>query len=76
MKKRLHFEYIITEVCSLGSNYEGYNIGADNGLAPERRKAVIWSNDGFLCERMRHSASMSKIIVIMGYRDSARLEFM
>ena len=37
-----------------------YFTGSDNGLAPARRQAIIWSNDGkFTDAYMRHSASMS-----------------
>ena len=40
-----------------------YNIpalGSDNGLAPTRRKAIIWTNDGWITDAyMRHSVSMS-----------------
>ena len=36
------------------------SIGSDNGLAPARRQAVIWTNDGrFTDAYMGHSASMS-----------------
>ena len=36
------------------------HIGSDNGLAPTRRQAIIWTNDGkFTDAYMRHSASMS-----------------
>ena len=36
------------------------SIGLDNGLAPTRRQAIIWTKDGkFTDEYMRHSASMS-----------------
>ena len=28
----------------LGSNWEYVSIGADNGLAPSRREAIIWTN--------------------------------
>ena len=34
--------------------------GSDNGLAPSRRQAIIWTNDGLFTDAyMRHSASMS-----------------
>ena len=33
------------------------NIGSDNGLAPTRRQAIIWTIAGWII--MRHSASMS-----------------
>ena len=36
------------------------SICSDNGLAPSRRQAIIWINDGqFSDAYMRHSASMS-----------------
>ena len=31
--------------CMLGSNWQFPNIGLDNGLAPNRWQAIIWSND-------------------------------
>ena len=37
-----------------------FHIGSDNGLAPVRQQAIIWTNDGkFTDAYMRHSASMS-----------------
>ena len=36
------------------------SIGLDNGLAPTRRQAIIWTNDGQIPDAyMRPSASMS-----------------
>ena len=36
------------------------SVGSDDGLAPTRRQAIIWTNDGkFTYAYMRHSASMS-----------------
>ena len=29
-----------------GSNKQYSSIGSDNGLAPTRRQAIIWNNDG------------------------------
>ena len=31
---------------SLKSNWQQYSIGSDNGLAPARRQAIIWTNAG------------------------------
>ena len=43
--------------------YQYSSIGSDNGLAPTRRHAIIWSNDGWITNTyMRHSASMSSLI--------------
>ena len=37
-----------------------FNIGSDNGKAPTRLQAIIWTNDGkFIDAYMRHPASMS-----------------
>ena len=48
------------EVCSYGSNKQYSSIGSDKGLAPTRRQAIIWNNDGqFTDAYMRPSASMS-----------------
>ena len=56
----MNFDKYFTEVCSQGSNEEYPNIGSDNGLAPTRRQAIIWTNDGnFTDAYMRHSASTS-----------------
>ena len=35
-----------TEICSQGSSWLYSSIGLDNGLAPTRRQAIIWNNDG------------------------------
>ena len=39
----LQFRLNFTEVCS---NNQYSSIGSDNGLAPTRRQAIIWANDG------------------------------
>ena len=33
-------------ICSSMSNKQYPTIGSDNGLAPTRRQAIIWTNDG------------------------------
>ena len=43
-------------------NQQYSSIGSNNGLAPTRRQAIIWTNDGKFTvtyRYMRHSASMS-----------------
>ena len=42
----MNFAYDFTEMCSEGSNWHYSIIGSDNGLAPTRRQAMIWANDG------------------------------
>ena len=47
--KCLNFDYNFIEVCSQGSNWQYSSIGADNGLAPNRRQAITWTNDVLGC---------------------------
>ena len=47
-RKFINFNYNFTEVCSHGSNQQYSSTGSDNGLAPERQQAIIWTNDGLL----------------------------
>ena len=42
--KRLYFESISIWVCSLESDKHYLSIGLDNGLAPNRRQTIIWTN--------------------------------
>ena len=42
--KILYFDYNFTDVCSQGSNWQSSSIGLDNGLAPNRWQAIIWTN--------------------------------
>ena len=58
--KCMIFDKSFTEVYSYGSNKQYSSIGSDNGLAPARRQAIIWINDGYFIDaNMRHSASIS-----------------
>ena len=43
-RKVLYPDYNFTEVCSWGSNWQLTSIGLDNGLAPDWRQAIIWTN--------------------------------
>ena len=51
-------DYDITEVYSLGWNQKYHSIGSDNVLAPYRRQAIIWSNDGQVCWRIYASLGL------------------
>ena len=58
------FEYLLIFDWSsfVGSNEQYSSTGSDNGLAPARQQAIIWTNDGKFIDAyiyMRHSASMS-----------------
>ena len=56
----MNFDWDYTEVCSQRSTTKQPSIGSDNGLAPTRHQAIIWTSDGkFTDAYMRHPASMS-----------------
>ena len=58
--KMYEFRLKFYKFCSQGSNEQYSSIGSDNGLAPARRQAIIWTNDGLFTDAyMRHSASVS-----------------
>ena len=40
----MDFKWNLTEICSLGSNWQYGSIGSDNGLAPNRRLAIMLTN--------------------------------
>ena len=44
--KTFECQAMLYQMCSLGSNWRYVIIGPDNGLAPNRRQAIIWTNDG------------------------------
>ena len=46
--KYVNFYWDFTEVCSQGSIQQYSSIGSDNGFAPTRRQAIIWTNVGML----------------------------
>ena len=43
---KIYFHENLIEVHCTGSNSQLVSIGWDNGLAPVRRQAIIWTNDG------------------------------
>ena len=55
---RLAYDY--TDIYSQVSHKKYSSSCLDNGLAPTRRQAIIWNNDGLFTDGyMRHSASLS-----------------
>ena len=46
------FDSNFTEVCSYVSNWQYPSSGWDNVLAPNRRQAIISTNDGLVCWRI------------------------
>ena len=54
-----NFDGDFIEVYSQGSNLQYSSTASDNGSAPTRRQAIIWTNDAkFTDAYMRHSASV------------------
>ena len=60
----LHFDWNFTEVCSQGSIEQYASIGSDNGLAPNRRQAIIWTNDGLIWWRIYASLGLNELVLI------------
>ena len=48
-------------MCSLGSNWQQTIIGCDNGLLPNRRKAIISINDGIVYWRIYASPGLNEL---------------
>ena len=67
MNFTLMYVYLrFTEICSLCSKQQYAQFGLDNGLAPIRRQAIIWTDNGLvywpihvsLCHSMRWKANI------------------
>ena len=59
-KKMYKFWLSFIEICSKGPNKHHSSIGSDNGFAPSRCQAIIWTNDTkFIDAYMRHLVWMS-----------------
>ena len=59
----MDFDYIFTEICSEGFNYQYHSIGSAIGLAPARRQANIWTYDEEICWRIYASLGLNELIV-------------
>ena len=46
--KLFYFDSNFTEICPQSSNWQYDTIGSDNGLAPNRCQAIIWTNDSLV----------------------------
>ena len=55
---RLQFHWIMF----LGSNWQYSRIGSDNGLAPIRRQAIIWTNDDPVQRRIYASLGLNGLM--------------
>ena len=60
--KFLNFNYNFTEMCFFVSNWQYGGIGSDNGLALNRRQAIIWTNDGLGYWCIYVSLSLNELI--------------
>ena len=49
-------------ICSLGSNWLYGIICSDNGLAPIRQQAIIWTNDGLFYWRIYATFDLNELI--------------
>ena len=67
--KCMNFYENFTEVCSLGSDSQLTSIGSDNGLVPNRRQAIIWTNDGQFYRRIYASRSLNELTFIAIIQD-------
>ena len=48
-------------MCYQGSSYRWASIVSDNGLAPKRQQAIIWTNDGLIYLRIYASLGLIEI---------------
>ena len=53
---RLRFHF-----CSWGSNQQYSSIGSGNGLAPVRRQAIAWTNNGLVYWRIYASLGLNEL---------------
>ena len=62
--KCINFEYDFLEICSQLSNQQYSSIWSDNGMAPVRRQAIIWNNDGLAYWRIDASSGLNELVHI------------
>ena len=58
--KIAYFDWIFTEICSKGPILQHTTIGSDNGLAANRRQAIIWTDDGLVYWRIHVSLGLNE----------------
>ena len=51
-----YFDKNVIEMCSSASN-----IGLDNGLVPNKQRAIIWTNDGLFYWHINTSLSLNEL---------------
>ena len=60
----LNFEWNFTEICSLWFDWQYDSIGSDNGLAPNRRQAITWTNVGMFYLRINASLGLNELMPV------------
>ena len=64
--KYCYFDSYLTNVCSHVSNYQKSVINSDDGLAPNKQQAIIWTNDSRLVYwHIYVSVELSELILYM-----------
>ena len=58
---KVFFHSIVSEICSHGSNYQYASIGSDDGLAPIRGQAIIWTNGDLVYWRIYASLCFNEL---------------
>ena len=59
--KPLDFKEDFTDICSLWSNQQNGSIDSDNGLAPTRQQAIVWTNVGMLSSCIYASLGLNEL---------------
>ena len=62
MKMYAFWLQILLKFCSLESNRQNSIIGSDNGLVPNRRQAIILTNNGLGFWRIYASLGLNELI--------------
>ena len=58
------------EICFLGCNWQYDSIGSDNGLVPNRRQAIIWSNVGMFYWPIYASLGLNELNNMVSMRET------
>ena len=62
--KLVYFFLKLIKICFREINKQESNIGSDNGLAPNRRQAIILTNDGFVYWRIYPPVGLDELSVL------------
>ena len=61
-------------MCSLRSNWQYVSIGSDNGLAPFRRQAIIWTNADLVHWRIHAALGGDQLMQLVDRHPIPRVE--